>query len=121
MRMFRPALAFACLAALPLPAVAESYVCTYLEECYGADPCMASDFQVWFGPLEGDMLLSSEGGERRFVLMGEEEGYRAYYSPPAYGEVALLTLSPDNMITVALQGLYDGATRAAYSGRCAPE
>lgn len=115
-------LIFALTCALPLPALAESYVCQYKEECVGIEACQHTDWEVWLGTIDGgDLLMSSEAGEKRFIPLSQEDGYRAFFSPASLGEVALMTLSPDLMIAVSIMGLYDGAERLSYAGVCQPE
>jgi len=107
---------------LPLPAAADMYDCLMVEECQGSNACTSSDWEFSIGTMEdGAMLMSSMAGENLYNLIAEDGGYFAYASANlATGVVGLMTLSPDLILDVAELGMYDGAERTSYAGRCAP-
>jgi hypothetical protein len=110
-------------AALATPALADMVDCQIVEECYGSTPCTSSDWEFSVGTMEdGAILMSSMAGEMRYDFLAEDAGHTAWSGANmATGEVGLLTLTPDwSVVEVYTQGLYDGAERTIYAGRCAP-
>ena len=106
-------------AALPSLAAADNLTCVFDTECFDAEACNATEFEVTFGPLDDRWLMSSIAGERPFDLLAEEDGGRAYVSPAVNGAVGLFLIGPDGKGSYTEQGLaFD--YRAAYSGQCTP-
>ncbi len=103
------------------PALADSYDCLMVEECFGTDACTSSDWEFTVGTMaDGSLLMSSMAGEMRYELLAEDAGYTAWSAANmATGEVGLMTLTPDwSVVEVVTMGLYEGAERTAFAGRC---
>lgn len=125
MRNAAQSLAILCFLPVMLPgaaqAAATSYVCSLTTWCVDARPCEEDPFPVWLGPLEGDWLMSSEGGERLFHRLGTEDGTLALAAAPQAGAVGLLTLLADGTMVLTLQALAPPGERISARGHCEAE